>query len=98
MLSCNKNNHPKVNFCLQKEKFAPLLHLPIRHIQVLRELLTTCRSGFDESWLAPFDTTLYFEKYDFEMESQIQNLHTFPSGKWSKKIVLSPELCPIKMN
>lgn len=48
--------------------------------------------------MAPFDTTLYFEKYDFEMESQIQNLHTFPSGKWSKKIVLSPELCPIKMN
>ena len=59
MLSCNKNNHPKVNFCLQKEKFAPLLHLPIRHIEVLRELLT--RSGFDESWLAPFDTTLYLK-------------------------------------
>ena len=48
------------------------------------------RSGYNESWLAPTDTTLHF---GFDMESQIWNLLSkVESGV--KKLVLSPELCP----
>ena len=65
----DKNKYTKVISRLQKDKFAPLKHLPFRHIGVLRELL--CRCGYDEPWLATIDTTLHLGNFDFEMESQI---------------------------